>query len=412
MSNFNPEIPNFEREAFNITTPPPPGNLVRDAAFLEMELVSPLSEYTIVRHLHQTGQSLVDEVENNEGLPGVVKTNYREIQKTFGQMARVDVPLEEAQAMLRDKRSETIQDFKERRLFLQEHFGKAVPDESWEVRTVTIPGATLRHILGEGCNNKQPVPENIDFNTTYQIEAFVRTQAYDTAYQDPDRLTTAMRYAEFVWYNKENPEPLDIDNYIDVTLALTQPGAETLTLENSGSLLNTLIEVQDSIWLERMLITVANDPGKYSAPVRDFLTKLDEFHTITGGMTIDAMGIDNVTFDSEGICHMGDALETQKVPMLTIARSALIDIAEGKLPTKEQANIVINIFNYARGINAIAIASGSPVRVMLPLPPGKERITIERVLALVEANYGIPQVAHRIPIRPNAPDIWEGALAA
>jgi len=395
-----------------IDIPPPPANLVRDVAFFNTEPPLPFDGFVPTRHLHQTGQSLVYEG-TDSGKSVVAKINYREVQLTFGHMAKMGVSLKEAHDALRAKRSARIKDFQERRQSYQEHFGKErVPDESSELKTVTVQGATLEHILGVGCDNGQLMPANLDLSHTYELETLVRRQDYDPIFEDPERVTTATRYAELVWYNKapENTKPLDIEDYITVTEALTQPSVAGMTLKEGYGILNTLIDVQDSVWLERIITKIIRNP-RLATDVREFLYALDAYHVKTGGMSVDAIGIDNILFDSHGRCHMGDALETESTRMLPIAQLAVKHESQGELPTRWEANILLNMLNYTRGINALAIASESPVRVVLPIPQGADhRIVWGRTLALVEAGYDTDKVPHRIPEGYNLISLWGDEL--
>jgi hypothetical protein len=390
--------------------------LLDTLTFNEAPLPLPIGDLTLDTPLVRTGQSLVYAGEYSDGSRGVAKINYRKPHQTIKEMIAMSESAEQVEQRLRPARLAELQSFVTRRQELSDYFPGDVPDEQWELGDVRLQAQTLRYVLSPDCRYEEEMP-TLNPYADYRVETIIRTQPFDERLRHPDRVCTAFRYAEFSasTYDIEEPGPLDVSDYVSVTDSLTQPSAVELTQSNSGEIIERLASLQNSPYLKDNLANITYDPA-LAVAVRTFLDRLDRYQDATGGRPVDAIGIDNIVFvpDEQGEweCILADALETRDAQMLPLAQDILVNVTRGNVPSADEFNVLVNVLNYTRGINGLAIASGSPMRITLPLPEGTDNeITWRRVLALAQIpRFGFSDAMRRRPVELGTDDPWDGEL--
>ena len=392
------------------------GKVPDTLTFNEASFPLPIGDLTLDVSLVRTGQSLVYAGEYSDGSRGVAKINYRKPHQTIKEMMSTGESVEQVEQRLRPARLAELQSFITRRQELSDYFPGDVPDEQWELENVRLQAQTLQYVLSPDCRYEEEAPA-LNPCADYQLETIIRTQPFDERLHHPDRVCTAFRYAEFSAssYDIEEPSPLDVSDYISVTDSLTQPSVVDLTQGNSSEVIEGLASLQNSTYLKDILANITYDPA-LAVAVRAFLDRLDRYQDATDGRPVDAIGIDNIVFvpneQGEWGCILADALETRDAQVLPLAQDILVNVARGNVPSADEFNILVNVLNYTRGINGLAVVSGSSMRITLPLPEDIDnRITWKRVLALAQIpRYGFSDAMRRRPVDLGRDDPWNGEL--
>lgn len=300
--------------------------------------------------LGEGGEQIVFDIPHHPEV--VAKVHRYTLLSTLAGHNRDGVPLDEATENERREFEEIVENNKKVYYHMREYFGDAVLKERQIITHVPVTTEVLRTVFGD---HLPEVSEGVHrVLTVLRIQERVPDAVQDAA------IDIGFQYLEDSRITNEQYE------HLHGVLFGKLSGAEYLQSFPAGVCL-----------LEAMV----KDP-ELQATIRKFVEQAVRFTVETGEM-LDLAGSHNaIVYRSEDHWQvmLPDAMYPQR-GRWSDAREALEDLAQGRDISGEQGNALMNGFNFAGLMNALADYTGSNVR--LALTRGGHEVVIPNLLQLL-----------------------------